>query len=259
MAVAAPQVEGSIVTRVKRDCQCPRARHVHGTTRAYQSDGCRCDECREACRIAENARRRAVAYGRWHHPEDPIGTTRRLQALFCLGWSGEDLASRIGMARSSFGRLLHGRTTKVQGRVADSVRAVYDELWDKRPPEPTGAPGWTPDAIRALARSRGWFPPLAWDDIDDPNEHPSPEVIFTVPPCKNIDKNGGRPANPDADAEILDEIAIEEAIAGRPVRLTRAEETVAQQRMRDMGYSQREIAERLRIAKRTVERRGRAA
>lgn len=33
---------------LRRDCRCPRARHVHGTRRAYQYDRCRCTPCRRA-------------------------------------------------------------------------------------------------------------------------------------------------------------------------------------------------------------------
>ena len=37
--------------RVKRDCQCKRASHVHGTRTAYVVDKCRCRPCTDALRI----------------------------------------------------------------------------------------------------------------------------------------------------------------------------------------------------------------
>lgn len=47
---------------VERDCRCPRARHVHGTRRAYQYDRCRCTPCRSAHAAAQATYR---AGGTW--------------------------------------------------------------------------------------------------------------------------------------------------------------------------------------------------
>ena len=33
--------------------------------------------------------------------------------------------------------------------------------------------GWRADSQRKIARGRGWLSPLAWDNIDDPNERPT--------------------------------------------------------------------------------------
>ena len=45
---------------IKRDCEHQRVRHRHGTGRAYNSDGCRCDECR-GHNAAARRRERATA------------------------------------------------------------------------------------------------------------------------------------------------------------------------------------------------------
>ena len=47
----------SAALNIKRDCQCPRARHQHGTIHAYREDKCRCPDCRAANRRAVTAYR----------------------------------------------------------------------------------------------------------------------------------------------------------------------------------------------------------
>ena len=104
----------------------------------------------------------------------PTGIARRLQALTAIGWTSEALADAIGWDYRNFHRLIAG-TQRVLPDTAAKVAALYDELWDRLPPQNT------PDQRRAATRSRnraarrGWPPPLAWDDdtIDDPDTKPN--------------------------------------------------------------------------------------
>lgn len=145
---------------------------------------------------------------------------------------------------------------------AARIAALYDELWNVEPPAETKFDRISAGRARAVARRRGYLPPLALDDdtLDDLAARPAGvKGVVSGPPIGNLKKNcadaGERPRTPVFAGELLDEIAIEEAIAGRPVRLTRAEATEAQHRMRAMGYTAQQIAERLHITERTVQRR----
>lgn len=153
---------------MKRDCQCPRVRHVHGTNAAYHRCGCRCDECRAASAAVEKLRYKLTAYGRWAPFVPAIGPARRLQALACLGWSLDALAERLGVTDTMVVHWQQMHYQKMTKDTAARISALYDELWDQR------APGkYTLKTINRAERM-GWVPPLAWDDdeIDDPDATP---------------------------------------------------------------------------------------
>jgi transcriptional regulator with XRE-family HTH domain len=104
---------------------------------------------------------------------DGTGTRRRIQALIAVGWSCPKLEARLGLSKNWTDQLLKGGN--VTPANAEKVRALYDELWDKRPPAPQGRYEKTALA-RTLrwAKENGFALPLAWDDetIDDPAAQP---------------------------------------------------------------------------------------
>jgi transcriptional regulator with XRE-family HTH domain len=103
---------------------------------------------------------------------DATGTRRRIQALVAMGWSQSKIAARLGVAPTNLGTTMSGK--QVHAATARAVRALYDELWNQPPPEDTHHDKIAASRARNLARSRGWAPPLAWDDetIDDPRARP---------------------------------------------------------------------------------------
>jgi hypothetical protein len=129
---------------------------------------------------------------------DATGTRRRLQALIAVGWPHGQLAARLGRSPANLRRSM--LSDSVTAQTARDVSALYEKLWNLRPPQSTDDQRAAADAARAFAAERGWLPPLAWDDIDtdpDPRHHTE---------------------NAEADDD-LDEIAIERALAGDDVRL----------------------------------------
>lgn len=222
----------------KRDCQCPRASHRHGTRGAYQTDGCRCFPCR----IAYHDMKVAYSQGEpWREGHGSLaGAIRRLQALHAVGWSFEALATHLGTSRQYMSQLANGkrRGGGVYAWTGDRIAALYDELWDR---PPVGAA-----ALRARLHAQrvGWVPPLAWDEetIDDPAAVP------------NLGKPEPDRGKKDRDAVHVDEIAIAEAMHGRTVTLTKAERAEVVHRLTERGCSAREIAERLGRSDRLVTR-----
>ncbi|MEV1295739.1 hypothetical protein [Pseudonocardia sp. NPDC049635] len=105
---------------------------------------------------------------------DATGSRRRIHALAALGWSVQQLADRLGLARRQLqGRVLHGGE-QVSVRTARAIRDLYDALCWQPPPADTA---WQRAAVtrtKAWANRQGWVPPLAWDDdtIDDPAATP---------------------------------------------------------------------------------------
>jgi len=141
----------------------------HGTTRGYHA-GCRDICCRRAIARYEKAGRLARLQGGRAVPA--LGSQRRIQALMRLGWTSSDIADAAGWThRNQVFRILKGQKGRpcvwLQRSTAEAVRDVYERL-SMSLPEPTPTRART----RAKAQRMGWAPPLAWDDIDDPNERP---------------------------------------------------------------------------------------
>ena len=95
-----------------------------------------------------------------------VGTRRRLQALSCNGWSLASLARSAGLTRNALLHITHQRNPRVRKFVADRVSEMYERLWDQQ------ATGSQAVKVRNLASAKGWLPPMAWLDIDDPDEKP---------------------------------------------------------------------------------------
>lgn len=92
----------------------------------------------------------------------PLGTRRRVEALQALGWSRRSQEERLGWCRSRLTGVCGA--SKIMARNAKAVTGLFEVL--------SGTPGPS-DAVRAYAARRGYVPPLAWDDPDDPDEVPS--------------------------------------------------------------------------------------
>jgi hypothetical protein len=99
-----------------------------------------------------------------------LGTVRRVRALACLGWSTADIAAVAGEPISTILTLRDQEDRKVVGRdsLRDSIADAYRQLCMKRAPFTK----WSSRIANNAAR-KGWAPPLAYDDIDDPADDPS--------------------------------------------------------------------------------------
>ncbi len=154
------------------------------------------------------------------------GARRRLQALHARGWMAEDLAQAMGIPAVALERTIWQAT--ITPRAHAIIAAAYEVLWNATPP-------CTPLARQhemARAAANGWAPPMAWDDIDT---DPEPQL--------------GEP-----DAEILDDVAIAEAVAGHRPQLTRAERLVVVRQLHEAGHWDPVIADILGVCDKTVAR-----
>lgn len=140
----------------------------HGTTRGYHA-GCHEACCRAAMARYEKASRLARLRG--GRSVSALGAQRRLQALMRLGWSSNAIAVAADLPhRNHVWRIVNGQngkpTTWLQLSTDRWVRDVYDRLSMEIPSGPYA------NRTRLFAERNGWPPPLAWVDIDDPNERP---------------------------------------------------------------------------------------
>lgn len=95
--------------------------------------------------------------------ESPIGSTRRLQALFADGHRADRVVAETGLTKPTLVNLRHGHTSKVRSSTARLIRVAYERLVTKSPGEGAAK-------CRREAAGRGWEPSSAWAgvDMDDP-------------------------------------------------------------------------------------------
>lgn len=167
----------------------------HGTTRGFHA-GCR-DQC---CRAAISRYQKTI---RWNQltgqrlSVPALGAQRRIQALMAMGWTGNNIAKVAGFKHPNYvRRVLVGQKGKpctwLERKTHDAIVEAFEKLAMKLPPSlPHHA------RTRTMARRRGFLPPLAWDDIDNPAERPR----------RTSDLRMG---------DDVDEIAVERVLAGDP-------------------------------------------
>lgn len=111
------------------------------------------------------------------------GTKRRIEALMRNGWSQAHIGAALGVSRQRISTYRRGE--HVESDTARAVRDLFEQLWDKPGPE-----------IRVVNKAirEGFPPPLAWDDIDDPDSEP----IMLEP---TVRPGGGRPVD-----EVVEDI-----------------------------------------------------
>lgn len=102
-----------------------------------------------------------------------LGATRRIRALMRLGWRHQDITPLLG------GRTSHhisaGKFHQINAHDWRLVDLVFEKL------SATDGPS---DASRKRAADQGFAPPLAWDNIDNPQEQPRGLNICEKPDCQ---------------------------------------------------------------------------
>jgi hypothetical protein len=122
-----------------------------------------------------------------------------VRALVAIGWPLTEQARRLGVSTQKVWQIASAKYPTITEANACDVRSLFECL--------SATPGGSVRAVND-ARRKGWLPPLAWDDIDDPHAEPSVG-------------SGGE--------GIVDEVAVERALAGAHIDLTDAELAAALQ------------------------------
>ena len=94
---------------VRRDCQCKRAQHQHGTRTAYVVDRCRCRSCRDANTAAARERGRQKLYGRYDGLVDADEARAHLRKLMAAGMGRKRIAKVSGIAHGSISSIVYGK------------------------------------------------------------------------------------------------------------------------------------------------------
>lgn len=106
-------------------------------------------------------------------PVTALGITRRVRALVRIGWAIPHIAEACGTSHDTILDIRRRQPEFISRKVRDGILAGYEQL-AMQLPEPTSKQGKAGvSRARNHATRMGWLPPLAWDDIDDPNERPA--------------------------------------------------------------------------------------
>ena len=147
-----------------------------------------------------------------------LGARRRIRAMLAMGHRHVDITEAMTTTEPTIGTtsqmVLHQKGEWIARRTHDAVLGAYNELSMRTGPS-TKTARW--------AVKLHYAPPLAWDDIDDPNESP------------NL-------GEPEATDEEIDEVAVRRIIGGSPpthVRLVDRQEATRQ--LHAAGMSDDEI------------------
>lgn len=98
-----------------------------------------------------------------------FGPMRRIRALHAIGYSRGMLCELTGLSDQFLYDLVKGRRFE---RIDAERAKVIDEVYRTHCVQPLHK---HPQAnrVRTWAKKAGYYPPMAWDDIDDPKERPS--------------------------------------------------------------------------------------
>lgn len=205
----------------------------HGKVAGYEA-GCHSDCCKPA-------HARSVKSLRLHQQRYGTGVSiptyralRRLQALAAIGWSRKVIAARLGIRHQSLYRMGEDTTYVTQARFTQ-IDQLYRELSMRVPPQATKADRIAVAMTKAAAARNGWAPPLAWDNIDDPDEVP------------NIHAHGEAPIPRPGESSpaAVDEVLVDRIINGdfgHPARAATLEERLeVAERWSELGRSINEL------------------
>lgn len=146
-------------------------------------------------------------------PLTTIGATRRIRALMWLGYSANVIAEHSGIHHETIADARQPRVF-VALRVREAIAETYERLHMRLPSTEERYQKASVSRTRNYARKHGWLPPLAWDDIDDGNEHPEGAPMQTKSELDPIVVErivSGDYRMPATDAERLEVIRIWQA------------------------------------------------
>lgn len=175
-----------------------------------------CAGCNDKARLYTKGRRLAALNGRAY--SGPVEVCRDwLRELRALGYSKRRLAVEVGVGEKTVYQLTAGQRNFVTLGTFHRVEAAYVRLRNY-------APLQVDPRVYRFAADHGWA---------------APEPL---------------PAPATVNETDVDEQAVERALLGERVPLTRAEMTAAWQELETRGVTAAEIARLLHVAERTVQR-----
>lgn len=151
----------------------------HGSNAGYVA-GCRCAPCRLASTRYTKRLKADNQFG-LERTVESWRAVRRLDALACLGWSRGVVAVEMGVKHKCQVYAI-GSHPRIYESTLARLDAVYQRLSMRLPDPQTKNQRTAVTKTQRNAQRRGALPPLAWDDIDNPDQRPDMTETETVDP-----------------------------------------------------------------------------
>lgn len=132
--------------------------------------GCR-DRCCGDAKLAYDKRRRFEAHRGIQRKVPSWRVLRRVRALQALGWSVPKIAETSGLYPQQVYDI--DRYVGCYRSTFEAIDKAFRQLSMQLPPTDTTGQRISVTRAQRHAERKGWLPPLAWDDMDDPNERPT--------------------------------------------------------------------------------------
>lgn len=172
--------------------------------------------------------------------KDP--TRRRLQALACIGHTPERIAHGTGVPAWAIWVATTNDRYTLTARHQTAVHTYYATHQDHP------ITGGEADQTRTDARTARWAAPAAWDNIDNPDEHPTGNLPCVAPDCQRDGRYAGGYCGThrwrDQHGKPID----------TPVHPTVRPDPADVARLTNQGWTATRIAEHLGVTTRTVAR-----
>jgi hypothetical protein len=109
-----------------------------------------------------------------HQQLDAGGTIWRLRSLVAMGHDSSRIARALNVRPEIIRKLVRGDTTVVGPEFRDLACELWNEWWDKRPPEGTSSERAAASAARRRAECHDWPAAAALDEdeLDEPGYKP---------------------------------------------------------------------------------------
>jgi hypothetical protein len=207
----------------------------HGTLAGYnvhaRTGRDYCEPCRRAKAIYDKRRKWDALNGRGYTVPS-LGARRRIQALQVMGWSRQRIAEAAGWTTSGALRYVD-RSDTITRRTHERIAEAYERIAMTPPPDEMAA-----RRARTWAKKYGYHPPLAWDDIDDPDETPA----GAYRPRSNTMYDHETGSFKAAPPEPVDEAVVLRLLAGdTTVTSSKDEKVEAMRRWLSWGKSEKEF------------------
>lgn len=168
-------------------------------------------------------------------PVTTAGLTRRVRALCRLGWSIPRIAAACGVGHDTILDIRKRRPEFASRRVRDAIVKGYAASYMTLPEATDDRQLAGITRARNYAEAQGWSPPLAWDNIDDPNERP----------------RGSRDERPSASC--VDHAVVVRMLAGERMEHTASERREVVAHLWRLGLGAESIAQRCGLAEHNVD------
>jgi hypothetical protein len=198
----------------------PRHGTYAGASAHWKAGESPCDACSTAAWRRRKRNSYLAAIGR-PATVPKHGLVRRVHALQAIGWTQPQIAAAAGLSIKTLRNpLLRGSTA--YRCTHEAVAEAFERLCMTLPPETTPQQRRDAAYARTVAARNGWAPPLAWDDIDDPDERP-------------------KVGTQDDRRDAIDPVTVDRLLAGQHVPSTPTEKREAMRRWLAAGRSERSL------------------